>query len=194
MKKLVLGLVVLVASVYAFAAPFGLTMGMTLDEITKACEGMEPQHIEKDYYYIYPQKKHELFETYIAFVDKKYGLYYLRAISKEIATEMYGTKLKEYFYTVNEKLSKAYGEEKKIDELDTNYSDTYVEDYKWFDSVVYGHRTFMAIWENVNHIQDNLRKVQTYVSVKSYPSRGWVVLEYEFANYKQMQNEQDSFF
>lgn len=43
-----------------FAAPFGLKMGMTIDEIAEHCEE-GPAHIEDDIYIIEPVKKTSAF-------------------------------------------------------------------------------------------------------------------------------------
>ena len=63
MKKIILILLIsFLLPLSIFAAPFGLKMGMTLDEITEVCNGEKPKYVENDGYYIYPAKKHPLRE------------------------------------------------------------------------------------------------------------------------------------
>ena len=68
--------------------PFGLKMGMTLSDITKACGNSKPTHIENDAYYVYPVKTHPLFKKYIAYVDDDLGLYCIKAVSDNISTNI----------------------------------------------------------------------------------------------------------
>ena len=66
MKKLIsIFTLLFVYSLSVFAGPFGLDMGMTLEDVTKACGGNEPEYISDDRYYIQPIKSHPLFEGYV---------------------------------------------------------------------------------------------------------------------------------
>ena len=82
MKKiavLILGL--LLFSSFLYAGPFGLSNGMTLEEVTEACNGEIPKRIaQDDRYFIVPSKSHSTFTTYIAWISEDYGLYHIRAI------------------------------------------------------------------------------------------------------------------
>lgn len=71
MKK---GIVVLVALFTFFsslyAGPFGLSKGMSFEEVTEACNGKRPQRIENDdRYLIEPAKSHSTFKTYLAWIS-----------------------------------------------------------------------------------------------------------------------------
>ena len=60
MKKIFLILIFGIISSFLYAAPFGLKMGMTLDEIAEQCEE-EPEYVKDDIYMILPIKKHHGF-------------------------------------------------------------------------------------------------------------------------------------
>ena len=104
-----------------FASPFGLKMGMTLDEITDACNGSKPVPVENDCYQIFPAKTHPLFKQYAVFVDEKHGLYCIKAVSEEISTNDYGTEIKNAFAETEGRISKTYGKSRLIDELSSDY-------------------------------------------------------------------------
>lgn len=146
MKKLFLLLILLSAPILLFSAPFGLSMGMTLDDLAEACDGAEPIHIEDDCYYVFPVKKHPLFKHYVAFVDDDEGLYLIRAVSDDISTNRYGTEIQNTFAEIKERVSKTYGRPRIIDEI---ASDTLWKDDKyWLKALAEGSRTYAAIWKS----------------------------------------------
>lgn len=83
MKKLFLIFTLILLPIAVFAAPFGLEMGMTLDEIAEQCEE-EPKFLENDIYLVKPIKSHPVFIAYLVYVNQKVGLYQIRAVSDEI--------------------------------------------------------------------------------------------------------------
>lgn len=111
MKKiavLILGL--LFFSSFLYAGPFGLSNGMTLEEVTEACNGEIPKRIaQDDRYFIIPSKSHSTFTTYIAWISEDYGLYHIRAISDKIHTNNYGKELQNAFYSFEPRIENAYG-------------------------------------------------------------------------------------
>ena len=111
MKKiavLILGL--LLFSSFLYAGPFGLSNGMTLEEVTEACNGEIPKRIaQDDRYFITPSKSHSTFTTYIAWISEDYGLYHIRAISDKIYTNNYGKELQNAFYSFEPRIENTYG-------------------------------------------------------------------------------------
>ena len=75
MKRFVLLAVLFLMATMLFAGPFGLEMGMTLDEIKAKCGSSKVKCIEGDVYDIRPPKPSEFFSLYCAFVDDAFGLY-----------------------------------------------------------------------------------------------------------------------
>ena len=96
MKKLCILFILFFIPVAIFAGPFGLRMGMNLEELAEACIE-EPEYIADDRYYIQPKKSHPLFDGYVVWVSEANGLYYIKGISREIKTTDYGTEVKQEF-------------------------------------------------------------------------------------------------
>lgn len=52
-----------------FAGSFGLTMGMSMSDITKVCGGNRPEHIDNDdRYFIIPDKNHSTSGYYFVLI------------------------------------------------------------------------------------------------------------------------------
>ncbi|MBR6154268.1 MAG: hypothetical protein IKQ43_07515 [Treponema sp.] len=190
-KKFLLVSVLFLFSGLLFAAPFGLTMGMNLEEIKGACGGKRPENVQDDCYRIYPEKNHPLFEEYYAYVDEVEGLYYIKAVSARISVNEYGTELKEKFNEINARVSKTYGTPKITDEIIRQTS--FRSDSNWLYSLGEGSRVLSARWENANQLKDDLVYVYLYVSSEKY-YYGWVNLEYRFTNASAVEDSQDDVF
>ena len=75
MKRFVLLAVSFLMATVLFAGPFGLEMGMTLEEIKAKCGGKEPEYKGRGYVYkIEPIKKDGTFTDYSACVHDSLGL------------------------------------------------------------------------------------------------------------------------
>lgn len=194
MKKIAVFFFLFILPFYFFAAPFGLKMGMTLDELTEACNGNEPIHIEDNCYQIYPAKTHPLFKQYAAFIDSERGLYCIKAVSEEISTNDYGTEIKNAFAEIESRIAKTYGKSRKIDELSDDYY-AKSEQY-WVSQLSKGARTYAAIWESTSksQLKDDLDSVVIYANAKLFPQTGWIILEYDFNNMQAVEDAQDDVF
>lgn len=195
MKKLFLLLILLSIPVLLFSAPFGFSMGMSLDELKQACGGVEPEHMEDDdVYYVFPIKKHPFFKHYFALVDGDKGLYCISAVSDEISTNDYGTEIQNAFSEIKERISKTYGRPRMIDEIAED--SLWKDDKYWIYSLADGARTYAAFWKSSakNELKDDLTAVSIYASAEKYPQTGWIVLEYEFNNMQAVQDAQDDVF
>ena len=201
MKKLVFvmfAMVIVVSSV--FAGPFGLEMGMNLDDITKACGGIRPEKSDKydDRYWISPTKSHPDFEHYLVFVDNNKGLYCIRAISTEINTTQYGTELKNFFYEMTERLSKTYGKPQIFDEINKSVSDFLKKDEWWMSTLKDGSRTLEAVWEQGAGkitMSKDLDYVDLHANTRKYSlDKGYLILEYGFRNFEEIKKSQDDVF
>lgn len=190
MKKILLVSSLIFLSISIFAAPFGLKMGMTLEDIKRACNGVEPQYIENDCYYVFPAKTHPSFKYYVAYVNDIKGLYCLVAISDEISTNNDGRELKSTFSEIKERISKTYGTSRMTEELIPNA--LYKNDYEWRESIASGERTYEAVWES--SLKENLEKIFLYVSARKFSSSSWIILEYDFQNKKAVEDLQDDLF
>lgn len=184
-------ILVFIASI-VFAGPFGLSKGMSLSEVSKLSEkGYEPKSIANDDRYAFiPQKKHEFFKNYLAFIDEEKGLYRINAISEEIRTTGYGTELKNTFYAMVERISKIYGKPKITDRIDSNY---YLkkEEY-WLTALKDGARELYATWdkgEKYTNLPEELESVSIYASAEF--SYGYIIIKYHFSNSSEIHNKQD---
>ncbi len=191
MKRFLICLIYAFLSISILASPFGLKMGMSINEIRDACNGVKPKYIEKDCYYVFPIKKHPLFKHYIAFVDPEKGLYCLKIISNDISTNNYGTELQNAFSEIKDRVSKTYGNPRIIDELDPK--SIWNDDAYWLKALNDGARKYAAIWDS-NKLADDLDCVSIYASAQSYNNKGWIILEYDFLNIKSVQDSQDDVF
>ena len=193
MKKYLFISFFLIATSFLFAGPFGLEMGMTLEQITEVCDGIEPYHLEEDIYLIEPLKRHPLFPSYAVYVDEKLGLYSIRAISDEITSNKYGRELKNAFDDITERVAKTYGQPRIIENKDPN--DYYInrDDY-WFYTIKEGSREYYALW--TDDLKDNLIDIVVDIRIISgvHSGEGILRLTYWFKNETQIHNEEDSVF
>ena len=89
MKKIIFPILMIAFTFsVAFAGPFGLSKGMSVEQISKLGEkGFEPERVsDDDRYFFIPKNKIDLFKAYVAYVDEKKGLYRINAISEGINT------------------------------------------------------------------------------------------------------------
>lgn len=174
-----------ICSLSVFAGPFGLDMGMTLEEVAEACGGIEPEYISDDRYYIQPVKSHPLFEGYVVWISEAEGLYYIKGISREIQANDYGTEVKQEFARLLSPLERKYGKFAKTDKISKD--SLYQEDKYWMSSLARGSRTFEAHWSDgedasekfggLTTISIGIRTQATYITNKAY-----IWIEYGFVN------------
>lgn len=195
MKKyfFLLAVLCMLLPVFIFASPFGLKIGMTLDDITNACNGERPQFMGNDQYFIRPEKNHPLFRNYIVYVDNDIGLYCIRAESDEISTNDYGTEVKNAFNEITTRISKVYGYPKIIDKIAPD--SIWEDDCYWTNALAQGARTLMAVWPSTDKdvLSDNIAVITITAKARNEQS-GYICLEYQFSNYTLIQNKQDEVF
>ena len=192
MKKLFLALIFGLISTFIYAAPFGLKMGMTIDEIAEQCEE-EPSFIEDDIYWIKPIKSHPIFSYYAVYVSEKTGLYQIRAISDSVTCNKYGTEIQNAFNSVKDRISKTYGKPRIINKVDSTISSFLQKDEYWFQTLKDGARQLSAIWGEKTELTDNLISVALECVADNYED-AHLVLYYYFTNSTSVEDEQDSVF
>jgi hypothetical protein len=118
MKKFVVVFLVLSFFVggIAFAGPFGLDMGMSLDQIKNKTD-KNPELVQDDFYMVDPPNKNNMFKSYIVQISQKYGIVWIKAIGKDIATNGYGFELQSTFDNLVSSIERTYGKYKKTDIL-----------------------------------------------------------------------------
>ena len=192
MKKLFLALIFGLLSTFIYAAPFGLKMGMTIDEIAEQCEE-EPSFVKDDIYWVKPIKSHPLFSYYAVYVSEKTGLYQIRAISDSVTCNKYGTEIQNAFNSVKDRISKTYGKPRIINKVDSTISSFLQKDEYWFQTLKNGARQLSAIWGENTELTDNLISVALDCVADNYED-AHLVLYYYFTNSTSVEDEQDSVF
>ena len=195
MKNFFLIFTLILNSLFIYAAPFGLKMGMSIDKIAELCEE-SPVFIENDTYLIVPVKKHPVFTNYVVYVNNKTGLYQIRAFSDYITCNNYGTEIQNAFNIVKDRISKTYGNPRVINKVDPAISSFLQEDEYWFRTLREGSRQLSAIWGEKVELADGLVSVALDCVAESgyYDGRGHLVLYYYFSNAQSVEDEQDSVF
>ncbi len=197
MKKIILTVITFtLLSLAIFSAPFGLKMGMSLEEIRKQCEE-EPVFAKDDIYIIKPIKKHPLFEYYAVYINANVGLYQIRAISESVFCNKYGTEIQNSFNSVKDRIAKTYGTPKINDKVDSRISSYMQEDEQWFQTLKDGSRVLSAVWNEKTELSDNLTAVvleclpdsDTFINSKAH-----LLLCYYFNNGQSVEDEQDKVF
>lgn len=128
----------------AFAGPFGIDMGMSLAEVKQVCK-MAPKHIQDNVYEITPPKTNDMFETYYVRIDPDYGVYWLKAIGKDIYTNGHGERLISTFEMLVASIRKTYGEESYRDDSLVDGS-IWKEPKEFMYALLQGDRKLDAIW------------------------------------------------
>ena len=192
MKKILFSIFIGFFSAIALASPFGLKMGMTLKEIA-AVSTIKPEKLENGIYAIQPKKSHPQFKTYLAYVDKKKGLYQIRAVSPTISTNPYGTELQNHFFDIKNRISKTYGE--PIIRNEINEDSPFQSDEYWLYTLKDGARTLAAVWGKNAKLEENLDLIVLECGVDNSLFGGpYIILFYYFKNSNVVEDEIDSVF
>jgi len=112
----ILLLVLIPMIVFSQTSPFGLSMGMTFDQI-KNKSGKIPELVKDDYYTVIPPNTHDLFESYIIQISPTYSLVWIKAVGKDITTNGHGIHLKTAFDNLVSSVERTYGKYERIDFL-----------------------------------------------------------------------------
>lgn len=196
MKKFIVSIVFLSIPFVIFAGPFGLTMGMSYSEVTKACGDNRPERIENDdRYFIKPEKKHSAFKQYIAWIDDEHGLYRIRGISDPVSTDMYGREIQNMFYNFEERVEAVYGKAEITDKLNDKKS-IYEGDDQWSYSLREGARELSAVWTSKitgKKLKDDISYVYLFVTPNMKIGYSFVmIIDYEFENTIKVEQKEDS--
>lgn len=165
-------LVIILGTQTVFAGPFGIDMGMGLAEV-RTVSKTPPKHIQDNVYEITPPKTNNMFETYYVRIDPEHGVYWLKAIGKDIYTNGHGERLRSTFNSLLASIRKTYGHELYL-------TDEVKEECIWKDSQYFmralerGDRKLEAAWstfdENIGIfvMSDLLKDPETKSIVTDY--------------------------
>lgn len=95
MNKTVLLLSLALLASILFADPFGLKMGMTLEEIQEKCGGRKPECFGPSFFEIEPIRKNDRFVKYVALFDDAIGLFGVTAETEATDIKTCELKLKD---------------------------------------------------------------------------------------------------
>lgn len=160
----------------AFAGPFGIEMGWTLDQCKKAGARMiGDSYVENGVtsFFFTPPKMHSSFDEYIIRIDDVYGVYDIAAYSGTIDTAGSGSQIKSKFVTIRDQIAKTYGEPLMLDYLDKG--SIWDEPQYWMMGLVKGERHYSAMWFGKEG--DPVMMVFLRVEAK-YSDEGEIILSY----------------
>jgi len=179
MKRIQYATILLAAlsSQSAFAGPFGLNMGMTIQQIDATAEQAAPGV----YVTSKVPKSHSAFEKYALKVGPKSGLCWIKAIGKDVSTSSYGIELKSAFEEMQAKLTKAYGKGETTDILLPG--SIWNEPKDWLMAMRQKERFLMAVWDESkgSTLNDDLTKIGLIVNPIGR-NKGYLAIEYSFSN------------
>lgn len=181
-KQIVTIALILTSSIHGLiAGPFGLKMGMGIDEIDKDAIEISPglYRLSKI------PKPHSAFETYAVKIGPLSGLCWIKAIGKDIETSVYGTALKSEFEELNAKITKVYGTGDTTDMLLTG--SIWNEPNDFMMALRKNERLLFTVWENPKNLE---KIVQVGLLASATGSdTGHVSLEYSFENKERAEQE-----
>lgn len=183
MRKICIVLVfAVVAATVTHAGPFGLDMGMSLQQIEELT-GKTPIAVGADYM-VTPPKPHPVFEKYVVSVSPTVGLYVIIALGNDIESSSFGTQLKDAFENVRTQLQGIYGEPKVYDFLE--YKSIWNETNEWMMALSRKERHLTAFWkrEYGSVLPDSIDGIMLDAKA-SNSSKGYLVLRYEFSNFQE---------
>ncbi len=166
--------------VFSQSGPFGLSMGMTLDQI-KNKTGKNPELVQDDFYSVTPPNTHDMFKSYIVQISPTYGVVWITAIGKDITTNGYGTQLKTAFDNLVSSIERTYGKYKRIDFLLSG--SIWDEPNDFMMGLAKQERYLIAIWEKEHDstLPDDIKSIGVIATATS-SSKGYISIEYYSPN------------
>lgn len=196
MNRISFFIVIFSFSINCFAGPFGIEMGMTLEETQIATSG-KIKYDKEDRYTIIPPKPHKSFETYLVRISAQYGVYLIKAIGADISTSRYGEAVVTEFSKIEESLKRAYGNFSKLDFLKSGSYWDEPEDFMM--GLLRKERVLTSYWEASydSNLPDNISDIILVAHALS-ADKGYINLEYYSNNYdkaiSEKEGEEDSVF
>lgn len=132
---------------------------------------------------------------YIAWIDAKEGLHYVKAVGTELKVQNNGFELRYKFSSLESSLEKTYGECRRLDECSgSHWCDD--EDH-WMRMLEEKYRFLQSEWntEAGSKLSEELNAIFLYVQAHSTiigsGYLGNLVLEYEFSNHAKVESADD---
>lgn len=175
-----------------YSGPFGIDFGMSLEQVKKISK-KAPENIGDDWYVITPPNTHELFETYVIQIHPTYGVYFIKAISKNISTNGHGTELIGQFNNLVSNIEKTYGKYLKKDKLKPE--SIFTESQYFMSTLSRGDRELVVFWhrDEGSRLPEDILEIILYAEAR-ISSIGYIVIEYYSMNYENVEKEKSSVF
>lgn len=176
-KRLLTFAIILFISGLLFAGPFGIDMGMTLEELKQQNMNPEKTSSSDGYYLVEPPKTHPNFEMYLVRLYKDKGVFWIKAIGKDISDSGYGSSTKSEYEKIEGQLNKSYGVGSEIRILLPGTIWDEPEDFLM--SLRRGERAYATKWsiENNNNLESPIDRIFLGLNAR-YSDTGYLVLEY----------------
>ena len=194
MRKFMFFFVVLsiLTVINAYSGPFGIDFGMSIEQIHQIST-TRPENIRDDWYIITPPNTHELFEIYLVQIHHTYGVYFIKAISRDISTNGHGTELIRRFNNLVSNIERTYGKYLKIDRIAPE--SIFIESQYFMFTLSRGDRELAVFWDRDegSSMPDDTLTVIVYATAE-YTSRGNIIIEYYSMESEKIEEEQSSVF
>lgn len=102
-------LLCLLPSLACASSPFGITLGMTVEEMESAWMHPERIYEGEGFYWVDPPYPTPFFTQYAVKVDQGYGVYIVQAYSDEILCDSSGSQIKEAYLQLEEEMNAQFG-------------------------------------------------------------------------------------
>ncbi len=175
-SKILSAIFAAVITVSAHAGPFGIEMGMKIGDIDK-----NAKKLQDNLYEVSVPRPHKAFHKYLAATCPSGGVYMVKGIDEDISTNNFGEGVKSKFNSIEEKLKKIYGKNKKYDFL--RNGSIWEERQYWMMGLLKGDRTLVSFWskEEKSKLSDNIESIQLQAHA-IHQNSGYLSVIYQFTN------------
>lgn len=171
----------------AVAGPFGVDMGMKVEELG------EPESILSTGYYHFATlpKSHPAFEGYVVQATPEQGICWIKAVGLDIPTNEDGSELRAGFEEMRVKLQRVYGKHDMTNHLDPESIWNEPEDF--MAGILFDERVYIADWsaDYGSTLDDNLIKVGLLAEATEN-TIGYYSVEYYFENHERCDAEAEA--
>ena len=176
----------------AFGGPFGINFGMSLEQIQDISRS-RPANVN-GWYVITPPNTHALFETYAVRIHPTYGVYHIRAISRRISTNPYGTELTGHFNNLVSNLERLYGDYYRVDRLNPEER-IFNRAQDFMHTLSRGTRELAVFWHRGegSRLPDDIYAIIIHVEARTSRA-GIIMIEYYSVNFERIEEERFSVF
>jgi len=171
-----------------FAGPFGIEMGMTLEQLKLIGVNPVPIRDANGRYRITPKKQHSDFNFYAVDISPNYGVYVILAISKDIPISSSGIELRNKCYEIQKSLSNIYGSNQTFDSFQSSSILDKDSDWTIKNEVIIFDSFWMRKYNS--NLPNDLSSIWLEAIIDS--TSGYLRLQYESINADKAYAEQEA--